>query len=435
MRIGLIGTFDVNNYGDCLFPELYASLIARVLPEAEIALFSPTARAAGILSFDRVNPLAASLASLKDLDADKLLLIGGETIGHGHSSGTFNFPRRTLSAYLRLWLGPILAARSPACRPDFFAAHCVGAIKMPDPINRRIARILAAADRVRFRDAFSTAWIRDDGIDFDIAVDPMFLIDHLLEPEAWIALARENLPQGVLPGSYIAAQMSVGYGGTNIAAWVDALERIHHTSGATILLVPICHFLEDERLLRRARQLLEARGVPCGLIAGLRNVKVTAAIIGTAKGYVGSSLHGAVTAVAFARPLAVLGHSMDGKHEGTLRAVGLPGLVAIRSDDLPDRFRTSLTCDLAQARTYAQKRAEDDFQALIDEMTAFRPPISDAALHGMATAEELIAIEAAAAPLLSLRELKRIALRMIRATPLIRILYASTRLRRKFRSV
>ena len=63
-------------------------------------------------------------------DEDALILIGGETVGVGHSAGTFNFPRTTLSAYLRLWMMPVLAQLDPATRPRFFGAHCVGAIKM-----------------------------------------------------------------------------------------------------------------------------------------------------------------------------------------------------------------------------------------------------------------------------------------------------------------
>src|SRR4051794_8373270 len=40
-RIGLFGTFDVENYGDLLFPRVFAAELTRRLPEAEIRSFSP----------------------------------------------------------------------------------------------------------------------------------------------------------------------------------------------------------------------------------------------------------------------------------------------------------------------------------------------------------------------------------------------------------
>ena len=431
MKIGLIGTFDVENFGDCMFPELYAHLLKeRLGQEVEIALYSPAAKAAEILSFDRVEALPDQLSTgaLAGLDADRLILIGGETVGHGHGPGTFNYPRETLSAYLRLWLTPILAARGQGLRPDFFAAHCVGARKMPEAVNRAVADCLAAADRVRFRDRFSAEWIRSGEVAFETDIDPMFLIDGLCSREDWARRAAAHLPEGIAPEGYLAAQRSLGYGGNDLGAWARAVAKIARPRDLPVVLVPICHFMEDERGLAAARRLLEAEGVRVHLARGLLNVKDTAALVGMSAGYVGSSLHGAVTAVAFARPLAVLGHAPDGKHEGTLRSVELPGLVAVESGDLPARFDASEALDRDAARTRAQARARASADGLLDAVAS---GASEARTDQLAAASSrLVTLER---EVYGAGELKRLALRTIRRLPGLSWAYRRWRLWKAFR--
>lgn len=430
-RIGLVGTFDVENFGDCMFPELYAHLLKARLGPVDVTLYSPLARAAEILSFDHVEALPdqPTSAALAGLDVDTLILIGGETVGRGHSAGTFNFPTQTLSSYLRLWMVPILAARDPGARPTRAALHCVGATKMTPEQNAQVAQVMAAADRVRFRDAFSASWIVDGETSFGVDIDPMFLIDTLMDADGWHALATRHLPQGVAPGGYIAAQVTIGYGGNDLEAWAKSVSDIAKSAGLPVVLVPICHFLEDTRLLSRIAPLIEAHGVTCHLVGGQVNVKVTAALVGQSAGYVGSSLHGAVTAVAFARPLAVLGHSLDGKHEGTLAAVGLPGLVAIASPDLPERFARAGGLDRKAARVTAHGLARNSFNGLIDGLLAAEPPHPDRTARAQAAAAALIAQEKATAP----SAIKRLALRAVRATPGLSDLYRRYRVWKVFR--
>ena len=432
MKIGLIGTFDVENFGDCMFPELYAKLLRDRFGEVEVALYSPLPHAADILSFTDVNalPVDETPAALAVLDSDALILIGGETIGYGHSPGTFNFPRHTLSAYLRLWLAPILAARNPNLRPRFFAAQSVGATKMPADINRTLASCLAAADRVRFRDPYSAEWIRTDDITFGVDTDPMFLIDQVCTPEDWEHRATAQLPDGVVAHGYLAAQVSLGYGGNDLSAWVTSVAEIARARDLAVVLVPICHFMQDERLLSRLADMLRAKGVATHLMGGRRNVKDTAALVALSAGYIGSSLHGAVTAIAFARPLAVLGHTADGKHAGTLRAVSITDVVATRSADLPGCFSHSETLDLVAARETAQRLARASVDGLFD---AIQNTPSNMPAKGLRTAsKQLIAAERRIAPK---AEAKRLILRAIRKTPGLAGLHRWWGLQKAFRGV
>lgn len=431
MKIGLIGTFDVDNFGDCLFPELYQHLLATHLPQAQVTLYSPVAQRSAILSFDEVRALPARIQQTAAFDEDALILIGGETIGIGHSAGTFNFPRTSLSAYLRLWMMPVLAQLDPNARPNFFGAHCVGALKMPAHINSQIADVLRAAQHCAFRDAYSVSWIKRGDVAFPREIDPMFLIDQLCPANVWAQLAATHVPQAYRDSGYLVAQVTMGYGGNDLDGWCDAVAAIAQSRGQPVVLLPICHFLEDEAYLRIAQHRLTARGVDCTLVPGRINVKDTAAVIGASSGYIGTSLHGAVTAVAFGKPLAVMGHSMDGKHAGSLQAVGIDGVVTTTPAGLPVCFATSVASDLGAARDAAQSAAKASFETLLQAMQSPREIDPTQAETAQKAAQALQAWEAAQVPPLSKAEIKRQLLRVLHRMPWLSQRYRAMRLKQK----
>jgi polysaccharide pyruvyl transferase WcaK-like protein len=430
MKFGLIGTFDTENYGDCIFPELYATFLRRRFSDSEFKLYSPTSRAAKVLSFERVEalPSYATTDRLRIFDVDILILIGGETIGYGHSSGTFNFPRPTLSAYLRLWLAPILAVQATDQRPVFFAAQGVGAIKMPVEICKRVASCLAAADRVRFRDHFSAEWIRSSTYNFDVDIDPMFLIDGLKQREEWERRAASHLPAKIAVEEYLVVQVSVGYSNNDWDVWVKAVKEIAVAEGKFIVLLPICHFMEDEILLTRLQARLKVAGLPSHLVSGRINVKDVAALIGMSAGYVGSSLHGAVTAVSFGRPLAVLGHTPDGKHSGTLQSVNIFGVTTTQSQELPECFRRSRARDQVADRRTAQDLARASIDKLMDAIAEHRSEADSAAFDH--ASQDLLDRERTPHPR---EDLKRAVLRLVRKIPGLSALYRQFRIQKAFR--
>ncbi|MEL6641145.1 MAG: polysaccharide pyruvyl transferase family protein [Pseudomonadota bacterium] len=434
MKIGLIGTFDVENFGDCLFPELYQHLLAQHRPDTEITLYSPRPVCAEILSFDAVRALPADLSDTQAFDEDALILIGGETIGVGHSSGTYNFARETLSAFLRLWTAPVLAQLDPTARPRFFGAHCVGARKMPAETNKRVAQVLSGASYCSFRDAFSAEWIQTAESRFAQEIDPMFLIDHLCGDHKWATLAQKHLPQGITPDGYLVAHMTMGYGGNDLDAWCAAVGALSQETGLPVVLLPICHFLNDERFLAAAQSKLSVAGIRTHLIRGKINVKETAALVGQSAGYIGSSLHGAVTAVAFAKPLAVLGHSMDGKHEGSLRAVGINGAVTTSPGDLPDCFRRTDAMDHSDARQRAQSAARASFDRLLCALDTAPQPSRAVAEQAKAAAAALHQSEMAEVPPGSAAEIKRLAFRALTRVPALDRPYRAFRMRQKLGS-
>lgn len=408
MRFGLVGTYDVENYGDCYFPELWAAKLSARFDDAEITLFSPTSRPADILTERRLQKLPDNMQSRittpDGTPLDALILTGGETLGLGHDSGTYIFPRHNFSHFTRLWAAPVLeAARSRTeGGPTRFAVHAAGMPPMPAAADAQIARGLVAADYVSTRDVYSKERLRahlnndpDDDL-IDIAADPMFLLDDLDTPDGWMNRAAALLPKDFTPasrnspgadGGYIAAQISHSYLDLSYPDWIDALTRIAQTRGKPVLLVPVCHFLNDEIVLAMAAEALAARGVKAALLPGRINVKDTAAVLSAASGIVCSSLHAAVTAVVFKVPLAVLSHSLTGKHQGTLETIGISRAVTTVPAELPEILSGTEVLDFADARAKGRARAEASLDGVL---AALADDSRRGALPDLATVEGAI---------------------------------------------
>lgn len=380
-KIGLVGTYDVNNFGDCIFPEVYQQLLRQEFPDADITLYSPTDHAAEILSFDRIKALPKTPADC-DMDEDVLILTGGEVITYGHSTGYYVFPKETFSAGLRLWVAPILAAATGKTKTMF---HCVGGVPLPEGFAKSAAKVLACADYVSFRDQTSVDRFSTTVDAFDTAVDPMFLIPELLSKEAWIERATALLPDGLGEGEYFVAHLTAAY----LVAhgprdWALQIAKIADATGKRPLLLPICHFLHDDITLARAAQELDAIGVRYSALSDIVNVKDTAAIIAASGGYVGTSLHGAVSSVGFAKPTAVFAKGSGSKHEGTLRRAGVEGVVTTDMNQLGDVFLKAHEMPHEALAVQAAELAQADFKRLIakfdDPNKAQKPEPSDIAL-------------------------------------------------------
>lgn len=386
MKIGLIGTFDVENYGDCLFPELWTHLAKCRWPEAIVDLYSPTTRPADILTARTLNVLPSGptgrFGAPNSERYDALVLCGGETLGLRHSAGTYVFPTSEYSAYLRLWLSPIVEAATARRQGAKATCAIIHACGMPPQWGNDDALIAAAivlADRVALRDEVSrsrlanTIQAPDLAARIGSAVDPMFTLDRLLPQDDWRALARASLPSWLGPGEYIAVQVSKTYlKAGELPAFADRMAGLARRLAKPLTLVPCCHFLDDELLLSALGELLSARGVKNAVIRGRVNVKQTAAILGTADSVVSTSLHAAVTGIAFARPVAVLAHSLSGKHQGTLALAGVESAVATSVADLDAALAYSQSLDLPKRRIDVGFRVEEGlrktFSVIDDEL-------------------------------------------------------------------
>lgn len=370
LRIGLIGTFDVANYGDCLFPVVYEALVGRTRSDCKFTYYSPLARDVSIRDYGPVKSLPETMNDIH-FDEDVLILCGGETLDLGHSSGTFNFPSSTLGANARLWLAPTVAAS----RGDVaFYVHCVGMPPADGAPRPEIAEALKSATRVSLRDAVSAQRLGDI---FPVETDPVFALSDLKTDGEWQEEAARWLPEGYATDGYLAAHVSAPYLEPGaLGRWCGEVASIARQQNLPILLVPVCHFMDDRLTLTAARKLLLELGFDKSRVVlapdGSENIIATAAILGKSAGVVTSSLHATVTAVSFGKPFATLvgtGRS-NSKHRQTLLTVGIDYGMALEIENLVAVYAHALEQDGNRARKEAVELAKRDFAPVLQLLEA-----------------------------------------------------------------
>lgn len=362
-KVGFVGTFDVANYGDCLFPLVYMHLLEKTVAGLEFSFYSPFARSAEIMEYGPIKALPEKLSDIA-FNEDALILCGGETLWFGHSSGTFNFPASTLSAYTRLWLAPSVAAARGEV--DFYV-HSVG---MPRPdlaAPREVGDALSAATKVTVRDEVTARRLYNR---FPVEVDPVFALSTMKELSGWEDEARRWLPEGYKIGRYLAAHISLPYLVDGLPPWCDEIAEVARRYDLPVLLVPVCHFMDDRNTLEAARAILIDKGIAekrvCVAPMASKDVTATAAMLGMSAGIITSSLHACVTAVSFGLPFAsfVGNGKADGKHQQTLLAAGVDYGMAMGITDLAMTFDNSSGQDCSERKVAAIERALSGFEPL-----------------------------------------------------------------------
>ena len=356
-RLALWGTFDVDNYGDHLFPRVAVHELRRRLPGATVDVYAPYGRLHPTpLDDGPVAPLgtwspqrAAELARTYDT-----VVIGGGEIIHLNDpllAPVYGVPpaeltRMAPSRFFVEGLGS--AARERRCPVVW---HAVGVSVEPEPGGEQAQRLRAALARrrhVAVRDRYSKERLRRAGVDRPIEVvpDSALLLDRVL-PAPALAARLERLRAA---GSYPSGPVLVIQGCDLIVPSAGRLARalgewLDHRPAGSGPLAPVvietgrCRgdaFFADALIPALAPR--RAFRLPAG--AGI--TELAAAIAGGAM-FLGSSLHGAITALVYGRPFVLLNLAGESKLDGFGDLTGLEDRVVHDLDGLGAALDRALT--------------------------------------------------------------------------------------------
>jgi len=332
MKIALIGTFDVDNYGDCLFPYILEKALNEFIgASVQLELFSPTDRGSLMGAHETLQDLpgTASDAFLKELESfDLVMLAGGDTVWSGEKRGTYSFLNfHEMSAGMRLWVWPFLFQHKYA-KPGVIFSPGIGKLSIGSrSLLRENFRSLCYFS---VRDKVSAGKIADDVVvDPDIAFSlPLIYPKAKLEPKL-----SGLLPSGLASGEYIVCQISSSYLNDDIEDYIKAVVLIAGNCKKKILLMPLCLFLGDEYLLLRMKETIERRGGDAFYVNPIK-VESIMTVIACSYGYIGTSLHGTITSYAYGNKTVVISGGAETKHKGVMSVVGGEKIVVQRFADI-----------------------------------------------------------------------------------------------------
>ena len=289
-RIGIVGTFDVMNFGDLLFPLLAEHELRERLGDATVTAYSHRELAPPAWPYP-VRPLERLPHELDTLD---LLLVGGGHIvrfdkdvapGYGSTSPDVHHP----TGY---WLTPTLVAGAAGVP---VAWNAVGASSgTPDWARPLLAAALDLASYVSVRDEPSARELRavSPSAKVEVVPDTAFGVTRLLTPEPTEGLLRLIAKAGVSQ-RYVVVQATPNlstYAG-EITAAVTPLKK----EGIDVLELAISPALGDEGGLLGVGHPLTVEPWPAPLLL--------AELIGHAEAVVAYSLHLSIVALAQGVPV------------------------------------------------------------------------------------------------------------------------------------
>lgn len=427
ISIGLIGTFDVDNFGDCLFPYLYMFEFRKRFPNAIFTLYSPRAKPSILTDFRELRALPSNLDHHSFFE-DFLIVTGGETISIGHDSGTYIFPVKSLSAYLRIWLAPTYLTKNTSTR---FIIYSAGLAPPMEKYQNLIGQVFRSAYYVKLRDRISDKKLNNK---FGIAVDPIFMISNMLDKKDWERRFKSSISFSYC-SDYIVFQFSQSYLHPSLQIWCNQVIRAIDELGLDVLFLPICHMLNDLELLKLAKSII-IKDRPdlsnrINIVEDKLFVLDTASIISQCAGYVGTSLHGAVSSVSFGKPLAVYSKDLEGKHAQTLSAAGIFGVVTDKIEILIDVLKESMNSDVETLRLQSIEQANSDFQKLCIYMIngeVSRHSVDEDVLNKIILADKMNAFTFK-------EKVKRVIFKAMRTIPYIWDIYEKIKFSWRFRNL
>jgi len=323
MSIAHFGTFDVDNYGDCLFP----LLLERRMTEAGIKCVHVSPRGIATRWPDSARTISLDDASECSHQFTSAVLGGGHIVRANPTSLEF-YSYSNVSGHLvypSLWLSASALARQNNI------PLCWNAPGVPRPLTRRFSALLQWAlshsQYLAVRDRQSCENLVMSGISSQIRVvpDTALGVRHLWsEAElelAYTTLFREQLL--LVPKRSVVFNLKKKYISGDVHELAERLDRIATSLSASPILLALgpCH--GDEEI-----SLMVARNMTTSPIVRVpRSLREVAACISRAELYAGSSLHGAITATSFRIPTIIVADEERvgfRKFSGFLAQVGIP---------------------------------------------------------------------------------------------------------------
>ncbi|HUL85344.1 MAG TPA: polysaccharide pyruvyl transferase family protein [Actinomycetota bacterium] len=376
MRLGLWGTFDLENFGDMLYPRIVRRELARRDPGIEVVPFSPI----GYVGHNRFEePGETPAAPLGTWSAGRLaelaeqidvLAIGGGDIVHDRDAG--------LASHYGLEPDELHRRRTHRFFCEGLAGHgvpsawfAVGVPFEPDVgLAERLRNAESSFSFLSVRDEGSKERLRAAGIeaDIDVVPDPAFLVSRLVSAEE-IAGRIERLRDG---GSFPRGRRALLIQGTQplrrsvdaIAEQVTAIVREHEMEPVLVETGPLHG--DDEFADALEARLPEPRRLPAD--AGSDDL---IAAIASCAAFIGSSLHGNIVAAAFDRTWLMLDLVEQTKRRGVAALLDAEDRVVPDAAGIADAFRAAAAQgSLAPRVAHLHERIDGAFDRLAELATS-----------------------------------------------------------------
>ncbi|MCC6075171.1 polysaccharide pyruvyl transferase family protein [Pseudomonas sp. GCM10022188] len=346
----LFGAFDRHNFGDLLFPHIAAAL----LPGRELRFAGLAERDLRPWGGHRVEALSELAREFAGQPVD-ILHVGGELLTcDAWEAAVMLLPAdevQTTVAQLdrqpQGWLAwaqgvlgipdraPYVVGRElfPQARLLFTAVGGMDLDERDAALRAEVVGKLRLASKLSVRDRQTQALLQAAGIGARLVPDPAVLVKELFGARIGRRAAQGEIAEvrRAFPHGYLAVQFSTDFADdatlAEIAAQLDRVAQAHGL-GVALFRAGAAPWHDELDSYRRTAARLHA---PTRVVESL-NLWDICALVAASQGFLGSSLHGRIVAMAYALPRLSLQRSGPGKaaaYAASWEAAGLPGSVTV----------------------------------------------------------------------------------------------------------
>lgn len=319
--VAQFGTFDINNYGDQLFPIILKYALTKRLNRVKIDLYSPLST---IVENQTINSIRPPFK--KGYNA--LILGGGDIISYSLAINSIYDKefKKSHTAHFDCWGVPMINA--DASTPIIWNAVGVPQV-FYHPYSSLIQTLCSRVSYISVRDEISKKNMQHTGIaqpielipDTAVYLSKIFSCDYL----------REKIKH-LVPENYFIFQISpYFFSQVSVQDWTRFIQDIETHLSSKCILLPICRCHGDDEALKQINGF--------EMIEKELSIEEIAGIIASARCFIGSSLHGAVTAYSYGIPFVSLNlkHALT-KLSGFSQLINEPERNFAKLEDIENQF-------------------------------------------------------------------------------------------------
>ncbi|WP_106855094.1 polysaccharide pyruvyl transferase family protein [Caballeronia novacaledonica] len=251
-------------------------------------------------------------------------------------------------------LAPYVVGRETFAHPASICFNAIGGATLDArdaAFREEVLTKLRSADRVSVRDAQTQATLKRAGIDARLVPDPASMVAELFD-------ARIRKHSSARRG-YLAVQFSADFGDdATLAQLAHQLDRLGKTTGLGIVLFRAGAAPWHDDIAVYARLAACMRHAAVTIFESLNTWDICA-LIANSDGFIGSSLHGRIVAMAYGLPRVNIRHADAAKQRAyvsTWEIADAPGVVPIA--DTHAAMREALSMNRAVLREKASALAK-----------------------------------------------------------------------------
>lgn len=335
-NIAQIGSFDVENYGDLLFPIILENELQKRVNLNEIFLFSPNGGEQPFFK-NKVYPVKELENIIRKKNIDAIIIGGGDLIRLDNKI-TANYEKK-YDVAIEFWQLPILLGKKYNI-PVIFNAPGVP-FKFTEEQKSIVDILLETIEYISLRDETSKKILSNtyEGI-INVVPDTINLIPNFYSKEKLSENLSKLRNNKIIPfiNNYIVIQTRIIY--HDEERYIEELKKlvnyITNEEKKEVLIVPIGYVHND---IAFSEKLLDKNNKKIFIIKKKLHPFDMLTIFANSDGFIGTSLHGILTSNAYEVPIYALNTENLVKITGFLKLIKKEKQQAIEINDITFNYK------------------------------------------------------------------------------------------------